>query len=151
VWGVVMAKREHAAVIGRLATGIAAAFVCIGTFACDSAGEMAILDVNPRVGATQGDQPVHIIGKHFRQDIGYTVYFGTKKTGSVTIRDPETIEVMTPNGMPEGKVDIMIRADDGNAFRITDAFTFQNMGGTNAVGGGVPGGPAKEDKGNLAY
>src|SRR4029077_16112688 len=112
-------------------------------------GDMAILDVNPRVGATQGDQPVHIIGKHFRQDIGYTVYFGTKTTGSVTIRDPETIEVMTPNAMPEGKVDIMIRADDGNAFRIADGFTFQNVGGTNAVGGAVAG-PAKEDKGNLA-
>ena len=112
--------------------------------ACDSGKEMAILDVNPRVGATQGDQPVHIIGKNFRPDIGYTVYFGTKKTTSVTIRDPEMLEVITPAGMPEGKVDITIRADNGNAFRIADVFTFQNLGNT-------PGGAKKEDKGNLAY
>jgi hypothetical protein len=113
--------------------------------ACDSGKDMAILDVNPRVGATQGEQPVHIIGKNFRPDIGYTVYFGTKKTTSVTIRDPEMLEVITPAGMPEGKVDITIRADNGNAFRITDVFTFQNVGtpGSN--------GAKKEDKGNLAY
>ena len=112
---------------------------------------MAILDVNPRVGHTQGDQPVHIIGKNFRQDIGYTVYFGTKKIGTVTIRDPETIEIITPAGMPEGKVDIMIRADNGNAFRIADAFTFQNMGGSVVGGIGNPNAPKQEDKGNLAY
>jgi hypothetical protein len=110
--------------------------------ACDTGGEMAILDVNPRVGATQGEQPVHIIGKNFRQDIGYTVYFGTKKTTSVTIRDPEMLEVVTPAGMPEGKVDITIRADNGNAFRIADVFTFQNVGASQGK---------KEEKGNLAY
>src|SRR5689334_14139175 len=109
--------------------------------ACDSGKDMAILDVTPRVGATQGDQPVHIIGKNFRPDIGYTVYFGTKKTTSVTIRDPEMLEVITPAGMPEGKVDITIRADNGNAFRIADVFTFQNLGNN-------PTGAKKEDKGN---
>ena len=45
--------------------------------------DMVILDVNPRVGATQGEQPVQILGQNFRQDIGYTVYFGTKKAGQV--------------------------------------------------------------------
>ena len=143
-----MANRKRAVAIGWLAASVVAAVLG----ACDSAGGgMAILDVNPRVGHTQGDQPVHIVGKNFRQDIGYTVYFGTKKTSAVTIRDPETLEVLTPTGMPEGKVDIMIRADDGNAFKISDAFTFQNMGG-NVVGGmGAPGAAKGEDKGNLAY
>lgn len=130
-------KRSRTVVMGWLA------LLAILLLACDSAGEMAILDVNPRVGATQGEQPVHIIGKNFRPDIGYTVYFGTKKTSSVTIRDPEMLEVVTPAGMPEGKVDITIRADNGNAFRIADVFTFQNAGSGS--------GAKKEEKGNLAY
>jgi hypothetical protein len=131
---------EHArnVVIGGLAAGLLLGFAS----ACDSGGQMAILDVAPRVGATQGDQPVRIIGKNFRQDIGYTIYFGTKKTDAVTIRDPETIDVLTPQGMPAGKVDIMIRSDDGSAFRIADAFEFQQVG---------PAAPATEKKGNLAY
>src|SRR5688572_1381063 len=76
---------------------------------CDKGGDMVILDVNPRVGHTQGEQPVNILGLNFRQDIGYTIYFGTKKTSQVTIRDPETIQVVTPAGMEKGPVDIMIR------------------------------------------
>jgi len=119
------------------------------TGACNGS-EMAILDVNPRTGNTTGDQPVHIVGKNFRQDIGYTIYFGTKKTNSVTIRDPETIEVLTPANMPEGKVDIMLRTDDGSAFRIADAFTFQGVGANVGEGGARPG-AKKSDKGNLAY
>jgi hypothetical protein len=119
--------------------------------ACESGGEMVILDINPKVGHTQGEQPVRILGKNFRQDIGYTIYFGTKKTSSVTIRDPETMEVVTPSGMDKGKVDIMIRADDGNAFRIVQAFTFEDMGGNVVQGLGVPGAAPKQDKGNLAY
>src|SRR5262245_61230234 len=112
---------------------------------------MRILDVNPRVGHTQGEQPVRIIGQNFRQDIGYTIYFGTKKTSSVTIRDPETMEVVTPTGMEKGPVDIMIRADDGNAFRIVQAFTFEDMGGNVVNGMGGPATGGKQDKGNLAY
>lgn len=146
VWG--MSDRARNLVIGGLAAGLILGFAS----ACDSGGEMAILDVNPKVGATQGDQPVRILGKNFRQDIGYTIYFGTKKSQTVTIRDPETLEVLTPQGMPEGKVDIMIRADDGNAFRIADAFQFQNMGGSIVEGIGAPGAAGKkEQKGNLAY
>jgi hypothetical protein len=128
---------------------LAAGFLLV---ACESGGSMVILDVTPKAGHTQGEQPVRIIGKNFRQDIGYTIYFGTKKTSSVTIRDPETIEVTTPSGMPEGKVDIMIRADDGNAFKISQAFTFEDMGGNVVEGIGAPAGGKKgEDKGNLAY
>ena len=129
-------------------TAIAAAALMAG---CDSGGDMVILDINPKVGHTQGEQPVRILGKNFRQDIGYTIYFGTKKTSSVTIRDPETMEVVTPPAMDKGKVDIMIRADDGNAFRIVQAFTFEDMGGNVVEGLGAPGAPKQQDKGNLAY
>ena len=138
-----MSKRDRVVVAGLLALA--------PILACDSAGgDMVILDVNPRVGATQGEQPVNIIGQNFRQDIGYTIYFGTKKTNSVTLRDPETIQVTTPTGMPEGKVDIMIRADDGNAFRIAQGYEFKNMGGSVVEGIGGPAGGGKQ-KGNLAY
>jgi hypothetical protein len=140
-----MSKRGWTVFLGVVTVG------AVALVGCDKGGSMAILDVQPRVGAMQGEQPVRIIGKNFRQDIGYTIYFGTKKTSSVTIRDPETIDVVTPPAMPEGKVDIMIRADDGNAFRISDAYTFQDVGGNVIQGLGSPGASKKEDKGNLAY
>lgn len=118
--------------------------------ACDAGGEMAILDLDPKVGHTQGDQYVKILGKNFRQDIGYTVYFGSKKSKQVTILNPETILVSTPTGMDVGSVDIMIRADDGNAWRISDGFKFEDMGGSvvESLGSGASGDKAK---GNLAY
>ncbi len=122
--------------------------------ACDSAGgDVQILDVSPRVGATQGDQSVRIIGRNFRPDIGYTVYFGTRKTSAVTIRDPETLEVLTPTGVAPGSVDILIRTDDGAAFKITQAFKFEEMGGSviGGLGEGAGAGPKGEKKGNLAY
>ena len=139
--------------LGRLMVVLALGAVVGGTvLGCESGGEMAILDINPKVGATQGEQPVRILGQNFRTDIGYTVYFGTKKASEVTIRDPETLEVVTPAGMPVGKVDIMIRADDGNAFKISQAYAFEDMGGSVIGGMGGPAGGAKgEVKGNLAY
>ncbi|MDD9971018.1 MAG: IPT/TIG domain-containing protein [Myxococcales bacterium] len=118
-------------------------------FACEGGGEMAILDVDPKVGHTQGDQYVKILGQNFRQDIGYTVYFGTKKSKQVTILDPETILVSTPTGMDVGAVDIMIRADDGNAWRIAEGFKFEDMGGS--VVEGIGAGATGKDKGNLKY
>ena len=113
-------------------------------------GDVAILDIDPKVGHTQGDQYVKIVGKNFRQDIGYTVYFGTKKSQQVTIVDPETLLAVTPTGIKPGQVDVMIRADDGNAFRIPQGFKFEDMGGSVVEGLGS-GGVKKQDKGNLAY
>jgi hypothetical protein len=144
-----MSARATSIVTGLVLSSLGVALLLVA--GCESGGAMTILDVQPRVGAMQGEQPVRILGKNFRQDIGYTIYFGTKKTSSVTIRDPETIVLVTPSAMPEGKVDIMIRADDGNAFRIADAYTFQDLGGNIVEGLGVPGAAPKQDKGNLAY
>ncbi len=117
---------------------------------CGGGGEMAILDVDPKVGHTQGDQYVKIIGQNFRQDIGYTVYFGSKKSAQVTIVDPETLLAVTPTGEKPGSVDILIRADDGNAFRVTQGFKFEDMGGSVVEGLGT-GAVKKEEKGNLKY
>jgi IPT/TIG domain len=108
-------------------------------------GEMAILDMEPRTGGTQGDQFIKFVGQNFRRDIGYTVYFGTKKANQVTIVDTQTLLAVTPSGVDPGTVDVMIRADDGNAFRLPQAFKFEQ------AAGGDPLGPKKEEKGNLAF
>ncbi|HKP62124.1 MAG TPA: IPT/TIG domain-containing protein [Polyangiales bacterium] len=134
--------------------GFAVAFVmllpALSAVGCKSGGDVAILDIDPKVGHTQGDQYVKIVGKNFRQDIGYTVYFGTKKSSQVTIVDPETLLATTPSGSKTGQVDVMIRADDGNAFRIPGGFKFEDMGGSVVEGLGT-GAVGKEKKGNLAF
>ena len=141
-----MARSSLKAMVGLVLLSLA------GVAACDAGGgEMAILDVEPKVGHTNGDQPVRILGANFRQDIGYTIYFGTKKSKSVTILDPETILATTPQRVQPGDVDIMIRADDGNAFKIPGVFKFEDMGGD--VMGGMGNAPAakEEEKGNLQF
>ncbi|HET8932897.1 MAG TPA: IPT/TIG domain-containing protein [Polyangiales bacterium] len=135
---------------GFILSGCVAALL-VQLAGCDSkGGDVAILDIDPKVGATQGDQYVKILGKNFRQDIGYTVYFGTKKSAQVTIVDPETLLATTPTGAKAGSVDVMIRADDGNAFRIPQGFKFEEMGGSVVEGLGS-GGVKKEDRGSLQY
>lgn len=124
-------------------------FGLLGAVGCDTGGEMAILDVEPKVGHTQGDQYVKIIGSNLRQDIGYSVYFGTTKSKQVTILDPQTLLVSTPTGNEPGTVDIMIRADNGDAWRVKEGFQFKDMGGS--VVEGIGNNPEGEAKGNLAY
>ena len=119
-----------------------AALAALALSACESGGDMMILDLEPKKGHTQGEQPVRIIGKNFRQDIGYTIYFGNKKAPQIALRNPETIDVTTPTGMSPGTVDISVRADDGNAFKIVQAFTFEEM---------QQAAPSQEKKGNLAF
>jgi hypothetical protein len=120
-------------------------------FACgeSSGGDVEILHMEPRTGAIQGRQPVTIGGRNFRTDIGYTVYFGTKQAEQVTILDPETLRVITPQSSEAGDVDVTIRADDGAAFRITNGFHYEDVGGNVVEQMGS--GPAKTKKGNLAY
>lgn len=115
----------------------------------ESGGTMGVTDVQPRAGATQGDQPVKISGQNFRTDIGYTVYFGNKKSESVTILDPETILVTSPQRDEPGEVDITIRADNGPAFRIAQAYRYEDMSGSVVEGLGA--GAAGAKKGNLQY
>ncbi|MBX3249764.1 MAG: IPT/TIG domain-containing protein [Myxococcales bacterium] len=115
---------------------------------CDEGGEMAILSVEPRQAASQG-RPVKIGGRNFRTDIGYTVFFGTKKSDQVTIIDPETLLVVAPQSEQPGTVDITIRADNGDAFIIHDVFEYQ------APAGGIVDrmgeGPERQEGGGLAY
>ncbi|MEM9073180.1 MAG: IPT/TIG domain-containing protein [Myxococcota bacterium] len=115
----------------------------------EGGGDMQILSIDPPNGATQGEQPVKIGGRNFRTDIGYTVFFGTNRSSQVTIIDPETLLVVTPPQNEAGNVDITIRADNGDAFRIHDGFEYQQVGGGIITRIGE--GPEKNDMGALAY
>ena len=116
---------------------------------CQQGGEMSVLDVDPQAGHTKGDQYVKISGRNLRSDIGYTVYFGAQKASQVMIMDPETLMVRTPAGNAPGAVDIMIRADNGAAWRIREGFRFEDMSGSIIERLGEP--AEAQPKGNLAY
>ncbi len=95
---------------------------------CESAGgPMAVYDLQPRTGLTGGEQRIQITGANFRQDIGYTVYFGTQRAGSVTILDTSTLLVATP-AHETGPVDVVVAADSGPAFRLVQAFEYAAPG-----------------------
>jgi len=128
---------------GALLSLVLTACACLG---CGGeGGEMAINNVEPQAGNLAGEEPVKIMGENFRTDIGYTVYFGTQRATSVTILDPSTILVTTPMMEDPSTVDITLTADNGPAFRIAEAVTFEDR---SAAGAGA--GAAKKS-GNLAF
>jgi hypothetical protein len=134
--------RTRAAATGALAA------LCLLVGACQTGSDMAVTGLNPRAGHIAGDQTVEIQGQNFRTDIGYTVYFGKGKAGNVTIRSTEALVVTSPSGQA-GPVDVTVRADDGHAFLLKQAFTYEDMGGSVVEGIGKPG--TTKDKGNLAF
>lgn len=92
-------------------------------------GDLQILNIDPRAGATAGEQPIRIIGNNFRRDISYTVYFGNRASQRSTILDDHTLLVATPTVEEPGPVDVIVAADNGPAFRIRQGFRFEDMGG----------------------
>jgi len=118
-----------------------------GLAGCEDNGKMAVTGINPPAGHIGGEQTVQISGKHFRTDIGYTVYFGNAKAPSVSIRSTEMLIVTTPKG-EVGPVDVTVRADDGNAFRMKQAFKYENMAGNVVEGLGEN---AAKKSGNLSF
>lgn len=115
---------------------------------CEGDGEVQILSLTPAAGAIGGEQPVRIGGRNFRSDIGYTVYFGTKKSGTVTILNENELMVSTPTAEEPGSVDVTIRADNGPAFRIADGFRYEDVSGNVMEQVGEA---AQQGEGNLAY
>lgn len=102
---------------------------------CKKGGDTTLSDVSPRVGSTAGDQQVRITGHNFRLDVGYTVYFGNKRAPQVVVQNDEALVMVTPSVEEAGPVDINIRADDGHAWKIAHAFTFNTPGVTAEQGG----------------
>ena len=121
----------------------------VGTFAtaCEGAagGDLAVFNIEPRAGATAGEQPVRITGANFRQDIGYTVYFGATRAPQVTIMDDTTLLVATPQH-DQGAVDVVVAADNGPAFRIVQGFSFSDQGGNVMEQVGEPGATQGEER-----
>lgn len=131
-------SRRRTVVLATLASSVLA--IGVASFAGCGGGEQTdIFDINPRAGATQGAQPVKILGQGFQTDIGYTIYFGLKKADNVTILDDHTLVAMTPQTDQTGDVDVMIRADDGPAWRVTKGFRYEDMGGSVMEGVGQEG------------
>jgi hypothetical protein len=95
----------------------------------DEGGPMDVYNIEPRHGQTSGEQAVRITGANFRQDIGYAVYFGSERATQVTIMDTSTLLVATPQH-ELGTVDVVVASEAGPAFRIHDAFAFDDTGGT---------------------
>lgn len=120
----------------------------VGLLGCDAAaggGDLAVHNIEPRAGATAGEQPVRITGTNFRQDIGYTVYFGAIRAPQVTIMDDTTLLVATPQHDP-GAVDVVVAADNGPAFRIVSGFNFSEQGGNVMEQVGEPGAAQGEER-----
>jgi hypothetical protein len=126
----------------------AAGLLVLGLIGCADDGQMAVVGINPPAGHIGGEQTVEIAGKNFRTDIGYTVFFGNQKAKAVTIRSKEALTVTTPSGSV-GPVDVTIRADDGNAFLMKQAFKYEDMGGSVVEGLGESG--KQQKQGNLPF
>lgn len=141
-----MSSRTNTA---QLVRTIALAIFAATLVACggsEAGGELEVTNVDPRAGATAGDQPVRIVGNNFRQDIGYTVYFGNRRSERATILDEHTLVVATPTMDEAGPVDIVVAADDGPAYRVRQGFRFEEMGGNvmEQVGNTSSGGHGEE-------
>jgi hypothetical protein len=102
-----------------------------GVVACGGSegGELEITNIDPRAGATAGEQAVKISGNNFRRDISYTVYFGNKRAARATILDDHTLLVASPGADEPGAVDVIVAADTGPAYRIVEGFRYEEMGG----------------------
>lgn len=138
--------------LARMAKWAALAWMLsIGSVACKGSTEMSVTGVDPKVGHTQGDQTVRIFGRNFRSDIGYTIYFGNRKARSVTLLDSQTLLVSTPGRDAAGSVDITVRADDGNAFRIAQGFRYEDMGGSVVEKLGQTPASPKQEGSKLVY
>ena len=127
-----MSSRKQTLKAARVIGWLSAALVfAVGVVACggEAGGELEITNIDPRAGATAGEQAVKISGNNFRRDISYTVYFGTKRSERTTILDDHTLLVATPGADDPGAVDVIVQADNGAAFRITEGFQYEEMGG----------------------
>ncbi len=89
-----------------------------------------VTGIDPALGHIRGEQTVRILGKHFRTDIGYTVYFGSAKARNVSVLNSSTILVSTPAGDKPGPVDVWVRSDDGPEFRINKGFKYADLSGS---------------------
>lgn len=106
--------------------------------------------MDPQTGPMQAETSITIGGANFRSDIGYTVFFGNQRASDIMILDSQTLLVSAPTTDAAGAVDVQIRAENGQAWRLPEAFTYVDGGGNllEGVGGDQVEG---EEGGGLAY
>lgn len=92
---------------------------------CASEKEPSVQGVEPEKGPIDAEQPVKILGRNFRTDVGYTVYFGNVRSPSVTILNDQTIIAEAPMEQDPKTVDVTVYSDDGAAFRIKRGYRFE--------------------------
>ncbi len=97
---------------------------------CQKQGtKMAFDRLNPDFGGLQGGKSVQILGENIRMDIGYSVLFGRQISPQVSIGSDKALVAVTPRTMEPGRVDVVVRTDDGSVFRIKEGFQYVNQGG----------------------
>lgn len=99
---------------------------------CNKDGETVFIDIEPRQGVVSSDQQVKIEGRHLRPDLGYTVYFGSKKASQVVVMGAETLVTVAPAREEPGPVDIIVIADNGEGYRLKQAFQYVEGAGAAA-------------------
>lgn len=97
--------------------------------ACQKQGPAAFDRLDPDFGGLQGGKSVRVLGENIRLDIGYSVLFGQQISPQVSIESEKALVAVTPRTNESGRVDVVIRTDDGSVFRIKEGFQYVNQGG----------------------
>ena len=100
--------------------------------------------LDPDFGGLQGGKSVRVVGQNIRLDIGYSVLFGQEISPRVSIENDTALVAVTPRTVTPGKVDVVVRTDDGSVFRIKSGFEYVNQGGQ--LLGGEPDEPNDDAK-----
>jgi hypothetical protein len=106
--------------------GLSVSIGCAALIAActQSGGPLKVDSVEPSQGTTAGGDEISIVGSGFQP--GKTqaeVKLGRKKAESVVIASTTKIKVMTPSN-EKGPVDVTVMFDDGNMFKIPNAFRY---------------------------
>ena len=91
--------------------------------------EMSFQRVNPDFGGLQGGKTVRVVSENLRLDIGYAVYFGELRSPQVSIESEKALLAVTPRRATPGRVDVMVRADNGAVFEIKNGFEYIDQAG----------------------
>ncbi len=98
--------------------------------ACEKqSADMAFDRLDPDFGGLQGGKSVRVLGDNIRLDIGYSVLFGQQISPQVSIESEKALIAVTPRTVDPGRVDVVVRTDDGSVFRINEGFQYVNQAG----------------------
>lgn len=98
--------------------------------ACEKqSADMAFDKLDPDFGGLQGGKSVRVLGDNIRLDIGYSVLFGQQVSPQVSIESEKALVAVTPRTLDPGRVDVVVRTDDGSVFRIKEGFQYVNQAG----------------------